>query len=66
MGDLTREIFWRYNGIVTSSCVEGCSTRESMISARKTLYISQCNFTEGNRSNEPSEATRCCAMSCQL
>jgi hypothetical protein len=37
--------------------VEGCSTRESTISARKALCISQCNFTEGNRSKEPSQAT---------
>jgi hypothetical protein len=37
--------------------VEGFSTRESTISARKALCISQCNFTEGNRSKEPSQAT---------
>jgi hypothetical protein len=43
---------------VTSSCVEGCSSRESTISIHKALCISQCNFTEGNRSKEPSEATK--------
>jgi hypothetical protein len=29
-----------------------------MISTRKAVCISQCNFTEGNRSKEPSEATK--------
>jgi hypothetical protein len=43
---------------VTSSFIEGCSTRESMISARKALRISQCNFTKGNRSKESSEVTK--------
>jgi hypothetical protein len=41
---------------IASGCIERDSSSKSMISHHETMFIPQCNFSEGNQSSASSKA----------